>query len=486
MKLWERSEQRQVKRFYGGSDEMYAAPRPRPDLDPGQDLRPEIDHIVVLMMENHSFDNYFGCLGKGTGFVGQPSNPHVDGTPVPVHQFTDTTQHQGVPSQSWHASHIQWNHGANDGFVRAVEETVQGTQPGDAEVPMGYWTATELPFYSDLARTFPLADRWFCSCLGPTFPNRRFLIAGTATGLIDDIPLGMVDYPKAGTIFDLLNRNNISWVNYHDVRKASVLAKRSLGRGGLRLFRQIGLQLGKVFPSLLQRTVGNLQFTADLYPLGLASSIGHLRNLAQFFDDAQAGTLPSFCIVDPNFSEFSEENPQDISKGEGFAAAVVNAVTHGKKWDKTLLIWTYDEPGGYYDSVPPPAAVPPDDIKGQSLLDLPGWSQAILGKLFPKQLAQIKAIDGDSDRAYDNYGCRVPTVLVSPYARRDCTISETFDHTSILKLVEEKWNLPALTQRDATATAPWAALDFTQPPPFQQPPQLAAPRTPWALSGASP
>ena len=80
---------------------------------------------------------------------------------------------------------------------------------------MGYWTEHDLPFYYGLARTFPLADRWFSSCLGPTFPNRRFLISGTANGLIDDLPMNMADYPAHGTIFDLLSRHDISWVNYH-------------------------------------------------------------------------------------------------------------------------------------------------------------------------------------------------------------------------------------------------------------------------------
>ena len=83
---------------------------------------------------------------------------------------------------------------------------------------MGYWTEDDLPFYYGLARTFPLADRWFSSCLGPTFPNRRFLISGTAHGLMDDLPWDIVDYPEAGTIFDVLTGHGIDWVNYHNVR----------------------------------------------------------------------------------------------------------------------------------------------------------------------------------------------------------------------------------------------------------------------------
>jgi phospholipase C len=80
----------------------------------------------------------------------------------------------------------------------------------------------------------------------------------------------------------------------------------------------------------------------------------HIPGTGQFFAEADAGTLPAFCLVDPAFDEFSEENPQNIRRGESFAAEVINRVMHGKGWPGTLLIWTYDEHGGYYDHVPPP------------------------------------------------------------------------------------------------------------------------------------
>ena len=117
--------------------------------------------------------------------------------------------------------------GRNDGFVTSAQTVQSEAKAGTAAdvdtaseaaaASMGYWSEDDLPFYYGLARTFPLADRWFSSCLGPTFPNRRFLIAGTAHGLIDDSPYDLLDYPAAGTIFDLLTENGISWVNYHPV-----------------------------------------------------------------------------------------------------------------------------------------------------------------------------------------------------------------------------------------------------------------------------
>jgi phospholipase C len=198
----------------------------------GADLLPEIQHIVILMMENHSYDNYFGTLrvgdrAHGDGLPAGASgavtsfNQAADGTPVMSTRRSSTVQEPGVPTQSWRASHIQWDNGTNDGFVRSIEEILPGQDPA---VAMSYWTSEQLPFYASLARTFPLASRWFSSCLGPTFPNRRFLMAATANGLIDDVPYGMIDYPRTGTIFDQLDRHGISWTNYHHVARWRVLA----------------------------------------------------------------------------------------------------------------------------------------------------------------------------------------------------------------------------------------------------------------------
>ena len=104
---------------------------------------------------------------------------------------------------------------------------------------MGYWDDEQLPFYASLARTFPLADRWFGSCLGPTFPNRRFLVAGTAHGLATDEPAKCFDRPTNGTIFDLLTRHGIDWANYHSTSPARLVASRLLGRGGRQVIAKL-------------------------------------------------------------------------------------------------------------------------------------------------------------------------------------------------------------------------------------------------------
>ena len=195
--------------------------RPQPSVPAGTDLLPQIKHIVVLMMENHSYDNYLGMLsGRGEGFPldddGAPAATNLDaeGSPVRAHHLATTTQRDDVPCQSWHASQQQWNQGKMDGFVTSAQDVAPDADPA---VGMGYWSQEDLPFYYGLARAFPLADRWFSSCLGPTFPNRRFLIAGTANGLVDDLPFHLLDYPPNGTIFDMLTRHDISWANYHPV-----------------------------------------------------------------------------------------------------------------------------------------------------------------------------------------------------------------------------------------------------------------------------
>jgi phospholipase C len=346
-----------------------------------------------------------------------------------------------------------------------------------AAMGMGYWTERDLPFYYGLARTFPLADRWFSSCLGPTFPNRRFLIAGTAHGLIDDSPYDLLDYPPAGTIFDMLTAHQISWANYYPVT-AEQTRWRHFARHKTKMARRRMMSLGRSFPAVTRGVRKDLQFTADVFPLGIGRYMQHIHSTDQFFADAADGTLPGFSVVDPDFEAFSEENPQDIRKGESFAAEVINAVLHGAGWPHTLLIWVYDEHGGYYDHVPPPPAVPPDDVAGRSAIGKGGPLQRLFQPVFPRLVRRKENLDQGS-HCYDRYGFRVPAVIVSPYARPDYVSSVVLDHTSVLRLVEEKWNLPALTARDAAANTPLDALDFASPPAFLKPPSLPEPGLEW-------
>jgi phospholipase C len=316
---------------------------------------------------------------------------------------------------------------------------------------MGYWDEDSLPFYYGLARTFPVADRWFSSCLGPTFPNRRFLVAGTANGLTTDNVSECFDRAPNGTVFDLLNRHHISWANYHPEPHPAHALRRVLGRHGLRAGRRLrlGMSAGDDGPDDTNPK-SYMQFTADAYPAGLLRYLGRVHKIERFYRAAERGTLPAFSIVDPDFRTNSEENPQDIQRGEAFAAGVINAVLHGPAWMHTLLIWVYDEHGGYFDHVPPPKATEPD------------------GRV-PRHGGPWR---------YDHYGFRVPAVIVSPYARPNYVSHVIHDHTSILKLLETKWNLPPLTQRDLHADNLLDALDLSSAPAFATPPPLPAPARP--------
>jgi phospholipase C len=488
-KRLERAERRRRPRRGGGRS---VGPPPQPSLPAGTDLLPQIKHIVVLMMENHSYDNYLGMLkGRGDGFplgadgLPEASNSGADGEPVRAHHLRSTVQLPCVPSQSWHATHHQWDEGKHDGFVTSSEVIVPAAgdvdpalcQGAGAAVGLGYWTEDDLPFYYGLARTFPVADRWFSSCLGPTFPNRRFLIAGTAHGLIDDAPSDLLDYPPNGTIFDQLDSHGISWANYHAAAGDQSRLRHQL-RHRRRMMRRRVLAAGRSFPPVKSAMQKDLQFTADLFPIGVGRYTRHVHNIDQFFTDADNGTLPAFSIVDPDFEAYSEENPQDIRKGESFAAEVINHCLHGPGWPGTLLIWLYDEHGGYYDHVPPPPAVPPDDVEGRSVTGTPSRLQSALRMAFPKMVRSADNLDA-GPRRYDRYGFRVPAVVVSPYARPDYVCREVLDHTSVLKLVEQKWNLPPLTARDAAAASPLGALDLTAPPAFLTPPSLTQPSLTW-------
>ena len=393
------------------------------------------EHVVVVMMENHSFDNLLGDLGRTRTDVdaltfaderATNTNPGTGSDQVAAYPLTDTSQANDI-TQSWRATHEQIDGGAMDGFVRS--------ERGKTEA-MGYYTADILPFAYSLAETFTLANRWFCSVPGPTYPNRRFLMAGTAFGGTATNPGEILDAletpPPNGTIFDRLSDRHISWCNYFT-----------------------DLPLTAVIPSTI------------------IDHLDHHRPRGRFFEDCEAGTLPAVSFVDPGMGPLSsiansvnelprlvkmmcdrldpgetQEDPDDMFYGERWAYEVVEAVTRSPAWERTLLIYTYDEHGGYYDHVPPPAAPIPDDIP-------------------PK----LGAEDPPGD--YGSYGPRVPAIVVSPYSKPGGVTDVVHDHTTILATIEHKWNLPALTNRDANAATVMDFLDTSQAP--RLPPPLVAP-----------
>jgi len=405
------------------------------------------DHIVCVMMENHSVDNLLGalpllgqpkadCLSFDSAGQATNSNPSSNGT-VTSYVLTNTEQ-PGSVSQSWDATHQQIDGGKMDGFVESVSSTE----------PMGYWTEEVLPFSYSLARTFCMANRWFCSAPCQTYPNRRFLMAGTAYGDIATNDQSLEDAPPPnGTIFDRLHAYGISWTNYFtDLPQTGII------------------------PSIIES-----------YPTNLAPT-------AQFLADCASGSLPSVSFVDPEFGVLSDigsplasypqvatnpivaevlqnanglggdqESPQDMYYGEAWAYQILQAVLNSPAWSRTLLIYTYDEHGGYYDHVPPPAAIAPDSI--------------------PPDLAV-----GDAPGGYDLYGPRVPGFVASPYSKPNAVTNVLHDHTSVLATIEAKWNLPALTYRDANATTVMDFLDVSQAA-FLDPPTTLVEPSPTGPSG---
>jgi len=391
--------------------------RPAGTLNP--DLTPElanIDHIIVVMMENHSYDNYLGML-RGTGrrkldgFTlaadGMPTATQVDGSGTTVRAFPAQTSCQGSVSQSWVASHEAWDFGAMDGFLR-----------GSSDWAMAYWDERTLPFYHWLASTFPVCDRYFSSTLCQTYPNRVFAMAATAAGLTStDTPPPTVTPPN-GQIFEVLDSYGIGWGDWYSELPTPGLfgAGWAAQREGTHLFGPFGAPAATV---------------------------------AAFKAACVAGTLPAFVYVEPDYQYGSEENPQDIRVGQWFVSQVVQALMSVPQvWERSLLIWTYDEHGGYYDHVAPPAAPAPGDG---------------LDPVLPAGVSDY----GDK---YTQLGIRVPAVVVSPWAKPDFASHTVYDHTSILATLERKWNLPALTWRDANASHLGDCLVGHGPAPFATPP----------------
>ena len=378
------------------------------DAPHGADI--PIDHIVVLMQENRSFDHYFGRLrprGKSAaeGTPADASNPDpTGGAPIePFHQ--KAACEVADVNHGWNGSHAQFDGGAMDGFT-ATNAVAEDPTGGRA---MGYYTKRELPFYNKLFRTFAIGDRYFCSVLGPTYPNREYLLLATSFGRIRN----MQDHSDATkSIFESLDEAGVSWTIY---------------------FEQFP------FAALLPYVAAHPEHSA----------------LRQFEADAAAGTLPAVSFVDASFFgdltvQSDEHAPSNVQVGQAWAAGKIDALLKSPLWPSSALFLTYDEHGGFYDHVPPPPACIPDDI--------------------PPELEK-----GDVVEEFDRYGFRVPVVVVSPFAKKKFVSHVVHDHTSILRFIETRFDLPALTRRDANADPMLEFFDFANPP-FLRPPRFKLPK----------
>ena len=348
-----------------------------------------IEHIVVLCMENRSFDHMLGWIGGSSGV--QSGLTYLDdaGTSYSTYRLDEWTGCGfNDPGHGYDEGRVQWNNGACDGFMK--------NGSGNDVYALGYYTEDQLPTSSYLVRNFAVCDHWYASILGPTYPN-RFYTHSAATDRTDN-NFNMATMPS---IWDGLQAKGVSCAYYFSDLPF------------------IGLYGPKFAP------------------------ISH--NINKFFVDALAGTLPAYSYLDPFFlgegqGGSNDDHPHaDIRRGQNFIGRVVDAVMKSPVWGSTVLIITYDEWGGFFDHVNPPA--------------------------FP-----------DNDATHAQAGFRVPAYIVSPFAPRGAIDNTPFEHSAILKFVEWRFGLDPMTPRDAASNNIATILDASRP--NLNAPSLAVPADP--------
>jgi phospholipase C len=357
-----------------------------------------IEHVVVLMLENNSFDRMLGAVPGVDGF--DPSrvqtNPRVDGTPVSQgptamrRLLCDPANPKSKPVDPAHdlSDVLEQLAGPNQGFVRSFERHNPGCTPECWAEVMKFYGLGSLPVLHELAQDFAVCDRWFSSVPGPTWPNRFFVHSGTSLGHTD-MPEGIfrpaIHLYNQDTVYDRLSAANKSWAIY----------------------------FGDV-PQTLTMT-HMLEYPWQFHKMDT------------FFKDCSGpeASFPNYAFIEPTYfgeGQNDQHPPSDVLRGEILLAQVYNAIRNNQAlWEKTLLVVLYDEHGGFFDHASPPACVAPD---------------------------------GHTDDGFDfaRLGVRVPALLVSPWIEPQI-LHDDFDHTSLLKFVTELWGLGPLGARTAAANS---------------------------------
>ncbi len=395
---------------------------------PGNGSITQIKHIVWMLQENRSFDNYFGKLndyrqahGLGADVDGIPasaSNPSYDGsTQVQPFHFNTVCVESETPA--WNASRRDVNRynplsktGPMDGFVYsaanyAIDQNQAGYSYSDTAGlrSIGYYTDRELPYYYFMATQFATSDRWFSPILSRTPANRIANLAASALGVVNDVPTGTTF--SEPTIFSLLQDAGKSWKVYE--------------------------------------TSGNtyLGFFSPFY----GQHKDHIASIAQYYTDVANNTLPDVAFIETGVeandsggtSSLDEHPNANIQNGAAYVAKIINALMGSPSWSSSAFILTYDEGGGNYDHVQPQATVNPDAI--------------------PPMLSPTDDVDD-----YSRTGFRVPLIVVSPFAKSGYVSHTVMDYTAILKFIEKRFNLSNLTQRDAAQPDMSEFFDFTNVP----------------------
>jgi len=359
-----------------------------------------IRHFIVLMQENHTFDNYFGTYPGADGIPPGTCMP-LDPTD-PASECVEPFHIGNLPIEDLDHSNVtfrrQYNGGRMDGFIWALR-----LRNHDGRIAMGYYDGRDLPYYWNLVSEYVLFDRFFSSAHGGSVWNHMYWIAAVpgnetknaipAEGFPNDIV----------TIFDRLEEAGVTWKFYIQNYDPSITYRTRTDVAGPRAAQVVWCPL-----LAIPRYVDDPKL------------FGHIAPLDEYFTDLQNGTLPEVAYIVP--SGASEHPPGSIQAGQRFVRSLIQALMRSSYWPHSAFMVTYDDWGGWYDHVPPPQV---DDY---------------------------------------GYGFRVPAFLVSPYAKRGFIDSTTYDFTSILRFIEENWDLEPLSTRDASANSLMNAFDFQSPP----------------------
>jgi len=377
---------------------MFSSTVVRADM-PSQTTTPNtpIEHFLVLMQENHTFDNYFGTYPGAEGFP--------EGTCIPVDPFDASNTECVEPfhigdrpiedlDHSDSTFNLQYNKGKMNGFVYALNQRNQ-----NGALAMGYYDDRDLPYYWNLADEYVLFDHFFSSDHGGSFANHMFWVSGQQGGS----RVSSEGYPDILTIFDRLEERGISWKFYVQNYDPGINYRTADQISGNRASQVIWVPV--------------LNIARFLDDPELSS---HIVDLTEYYKDLENGTLPAVAYIAP--SGASEHPPGSIRSGQKFVRSLIQALMRSDSWESSAFLVTYDDWGGWYDHVVPPQV----DEHG--------------------------------------YGMRVPAFMVSAYARRGHIDNTVLDFTSVMKFIEENWNIEPLAERDANANSFMSAFDFTQPP----------------------
>ena len=418
-----------------GCQGLVGISQPPPADNPALDAA--INHVVIMVQENRSFDHYFGHLnayrvangfpGSVDGTPGNASNPLPSGAGrvAAFHLLTTCVEN---PSPSWNESHVDFNRqnptsndATLDGFVQTAAKDAQGEHFHDVEGRrvMGYYDQTELPYYYFMATYFATSDRWFSPVMSRTQPNRMYILSATSAGHVYGLAAGTVlDIP---TIFDELQAAGVSWKIY---------------------------VTDKVNGSLLQGSYISMFAAGKKYAQNVVP-------VAQYFADLKNDALPQVSLIESGYFSGLDEHPAEapnatgpsVQVGSAYVSTFINALMGSSSWPHSAFIWTTDEGGGFYDHVPPQAAVNPDGIPPQDL-----------------RAGDICTTSGGGRTCdFTSTGYRVPMFVVSPYARKGFVSHSVMDSTAMLKFIETRFHLRSLTLRDANQPDMTEFFDFSHP-----------------------